>query len=723
VDADPRIGTELGGYRIEALIGRGASGGVYVAEQTRLGRKVALKVLSAELAADAVFRERFVRESHLAAGIEHPAIVPVFDAGTDRGTLYISMRLVEGSDLATQLASGPLDSDRALRLVGQIADALDFAHARGLVHRDVKPANILLASGTDGGERAFLSDFGIAKRSGSLPDLTQTGQFVGTVDYVAPEQIRGAEVDGRADQYSLGCVLYHCLTGKPPFPRPSSIAVIYAHLNDDPTPPSQDRPELTTDLDRVVLRALAKAPEDRHVSCSRLALVDRAEVGRDTPAAATGARRQIAQPGRPRPGARFTLAVGALLVVVALVVALVVLPRSSSDGGGGATNPPLAVEDLIWTEVVSIANAALGGPGEQAILGAAVTQLGIVAVGYRETPEGDLDAATWTSSDGRRWGQSASFELRAAGDQIATGVAQLGDSLVAVGCDASVSCDARGGDEDAAVWISTDGGSIWVRSPQSRELDGPGDQAMRRVVEIDGELVAVGYDVRASGRDQDMAVWTSGDGLSWTRADTRDFVGPEAQEADGVAEIAGSPVAVGSETLGGDQDAAVWLLDGTTWFQVHSESLRGQGNQRINEVVTEGPRLVAVGIDDASGSEDAAVWTSADGEEWGRAPSDPSVFGGDGNQGMYGVAVVGNELVAVGTDGSTDRLDGAIWTSPDGIAWTRLRSPSVAALGGLGQQYLIEILAFGEGAVALGWEARDGETDADVWLALPAQGG
>lgn len=707
--ADPRIGTELAGYRIEALIGRGASGGVYLAEHVRLGRKVALKILSPELAADDVFRQRFIRESRLAAELDHPGIVTVYDAGEQDGIPYLSMRLVEGTDLATVLERGRLDPERAVRLLSQVAEALDAAHARGLVHRDVKPANILLAPAPGSPERAFLSDFGIAKRSGSLPELTRTGHFVGTLDYVAPEQIRGEEIDARADQYSLACVLYHCLTGEPPFARPSEVAVIYAHLNDDPPRPSARRPDLPAGLDAVLERGLAKAREDRYASCTALGVAAENEVRRRWPVTAVTPAPTRSAARRRRPGRvpRLAIVGTAGAVVSALVIAAVVFafPRSADDPENGA--PPSS--DLTWTEVVR--GPELGGPGDQAIVRAVVTSMGIVAVGERDSAAGDQDVAVWTSADGETWVPATSASLEAPGDQSATGIVRLGETLVVVGSDDS------GGDVDPAVWTSADEGLTWERVSLNPGLGGPGDQFMRRVVEVEGGLVAVGYDESASGRDQDMAAWTSPDGVSWFTADTADFAGPEAQEARSVAVLSGRPVAAGSETLGGDQDAAVWRLEQDTWVQVFSRELGGLGNQRINEIVAGGPGLVAVGVDDASGTSDAAVWASSDGENWSRVEDEALL--GERDQTMLGVTVLGSGLVAVGTADSEGGLDGAVWTSVDGVDWTRAESVSVTALEGLGRQYVIEILAFRGGLVALGREGRDRGDDADVWLAIP----
>ena len=231
---------------------------VYLAEHIGLGRKVALKVLGPELAEDDSFRERFIRESQITARLDHPNIVTVYDAGEVEDVLYISMRYVEGSDLERLLRTeSRLAPDRAVSIIAQAAAALDAAHAAGLVHRDVKPGNILLAfDARTSADRAYLSDFGVTKRLHSGAGLTRTGQFVGTVDYVAPEQIKSDDVDGRADEYSLACVLFRCLTGTVPFPRDSEVATIYAHLQDPAPEPSAVRAGLRP---RWTNRSLARS--------------------------------------------------------------------------------------------------------------------------------------------------------------------------------------------------------------------------------------------------------------------------------------------------------------------------------------------------------------------------------------------------------------------------------------------------------------------------------
>jgi serine/threonine protein kinase len=285
-EPSPGVGSTLGSYRVDAELGQGGMGVVYRAEDLRLRRMVALKVLRASRADDDGYRERFLRESRLAASIEHAAIVPIYEAGETDGLLYIAMRFVDGVDLAELLRrEGPLAPERAVTLVGQLGSALDAAHARGLIHRDVKPSNALI--GTDGdGEHAYLVDFGITQDTASQQRLTATDQLVGTLDYIAPERIRGEPVDGRADIYALGCVLFECLTGQPPFVRASEASAIYAHLEEQPPRVSDLRPDLPKALDDVVARALAKDRADRWQTGAELRAAAQRAISSGAPARA-----------------------------------------------------------------------------------------------------------------------------------------------------------------------------------------------------------------------------------------------------------------------------------------------------------------------------------------------------------------------------------------------------------------------------------------------------
>jgi serine/threonine protein kinase len=266
----PLVGDEFAGYRVRAVLGRGGMSVVYQAENLRLSSVIALKVLAPELAADDVFRARFLEESRIAASLNHPNVIPIYDMGSQDELLYIAMRYVSGTDMRQMIKKrGRILPATALFLVGQAARALDAAHRKGLVHRDVKPGNLLIERGSDDADpdHVYLADFGITKHAMSRSGLTSTGQFLGTIDYVAPEQIRGASVLGLADQYSLGCVLYECLTGRVPFEKDLDAAIIWAHVEETPTMPTVLRPELPPEIDEVFGRVLAKRPDERYGSC------------------------------------------------------------------------------------------------------------------------------------------------------------------------------------------------------------------------------------------------------------------------------------------------------------------------------------------------------------------------------------------------------------------------------------------------------------------------
>jgi serine/threonine protein kinase len=286
-------GTKIAGYQIEKQIGRGGMAVVYRAFDPRLGRSVALKILAPELARDAGFRERFAREMRATAAVDHPHIVPVYDAGEATGALFIAMRYVSGQDLRTLLdRERTLHPARVAHIVSQVASALDEAHSRGLVHRDVKPGNMLIGTVAGSGQpdHVYLSDFGLSKHSLSSNSLTATGQFLGTLDYMAPEQVEGRPIDGRADLYALACSAFEMLAGAPPFKRDEGVAVLWAQLS-APTPSLKAlRPELPSAVDQVMAKALAKSPGDRYETCTAFAGALRAACGLGASDAGPGGR-------------------------------------------------------------------------------------------------------------------------------------------------------------------------------------------------------------------------------------------------------------------------------------------------------------------------------------------------------------------------------------------------------------------------------------------------
>ena len=399
-------GTTIAGYRVERRLGSGGMGAVYEATQLSLDRVVALKVLSPTLSADAGFRERFRREAMLQAALEHPNIVPVYEAGESDEGLFMAMRLVEGTDLKRLAEGGELEPERVLALLAHVAAALDAAHSAGLVHRDVKPQNVLVD-----GDRAYLADFGLTKGAGDR-GTTLTGQYLGSLDYTPPEQIRGEPVGPAGDLYALAAVLYEALTGEVPFPHETEAAVLYAHVAETPPRPSERRPELPQALDAVVARGLAKRPEDRYRSAT--ALVDEARRALASPPAAAiaasenGGRRRfgdtISDPAVLRSAPVVDIAAErvipwravaiAALVLAGLVLAGFALGRltrsDAEERRGVATAGPLSVSfpDDEWAPAAVPDIPGLGLEGAVALRSTDEERPGTVVVGLAPRAQG-----------------------------------------------------------------------------------------------------------------------------------------------------------------------------------------------------------------------------------------------------------------------------------------------------------------------------------------------
>jgi predicted ATPase/predicted Ser/Thr protein kinase len=396
VTAALAAGAEIAGYRIAGLLGRGGMGFVYEAEHQVLRRKAALKTLSPELGGGEEFRERFIRESQTVASIDHPNIIPIYDAGDLGGLVYIAMRYVRGPDLEQLLEkTGPLEPQRALAILEQVAGALDSAHQHDIIHRDVKPPNVMIE---DDSGRIYLMDFGIAKQSGAR-GMTQAGMFVGTVDYAAPEQIEAKEISPAADIYAFGGVLYQCLTGKKPYERDSDIAVMYAHMTEPPPKVSAVRPELPEALDLVIARGMAKAADQRFGSCREMIDAARAALGAsaaaDVPAAAavtpTVLHEALPQPRSNRPTPTTPL-VGREQDLAA-VLDLLRDPASrlvtlSGFGGTGKTRLALEAASNLEPEFDDTYYVDLGPLQDARLIGSAITEV----LGIRETRDEDVTA-------------------------------------------------------------------------------------------------------------------------------------------------------------------------------------------------------------------------------------------------------------------------------------------------------------------------------------------
>ena len=387
-------GSTFAGYVIEAVAGQGGMGVVYRVRQVRPNRHVALKVIAPDLAQDQDFRRRFERESEVAAAIEHPNVIPVYEVGEAGGSLFIAMRFIEGTDLRALLRShGRLEPAEAAALIGQVAAALDAAHERGLVHRDVKPGNVLIA-GRPGAWHAYLTDFGLTKSIAAETGLTTSGMFVGTLDYIAPEQLTGERLDARADVYALGCVLFETLTGRVPYPRDTVVALMYAHGNEPPPSAVELRPELPREFDAVIARAMAKDRDERFPSAGDLGRAAAAAARSQQPAAdegnvATGAaapvatmvarrRPPAAQPTMRTPTERrrrlprraVVAAVAALAVVLIAAIAVIAL----SGGGGtsdssGSSGPPRLSRSVYDSRASAVANSVDFGTADRLIRG------------------------------------------------------------------------------------------------------------------------------------------------------------------------------------------------------------------------------------------------------------------------------------------------------------------------------------------------------------------
>jgi Protein kinase domain len=555
---EDRIGTDLAGYRIERVLGRGGMSVVYLAHDPRLKRNVALKVLAPELAEDEGFRVRFLRESQLAASLDHPNVVPVFEADEVDGLLYIAMRYVVGTDLKALLrAEGALAPERALAFVAQVASALDAAHERRLVHRDVKPSNVLL-TGRPGEEHCYLADFGLST-STSDRSVADARQIVGTIDYVAPEQIRGLEVDGRADIYALACLLYECLVGEVPFRRASDVAVIYAHL-EEPFPKATERaPTLPPALDAVLDRGTAKLPDERWQTCADLVEAARLALGGEV------------APVRVRPKSRRRAIAAALIGVAAVAAALAALLPS---GGGTA----LAHSDtLVRIDLL----------GDQPAEG--------LAVGARPTAVTVCAGSVWVTSQSGAVFQVepqslTRHQVRVAGTP--SDVADVGDlAAVVSGPPEQVTIvDAQFGQVSGVVELPAGrtpgtavafGRDVWVANPGGRSLAllGPPYSGISASVPVTGapRLVAAG----------EGAVWAVGGRTLW-RVDAR------ALRVVARIHLGFAPSAIGVGSGG------VWLTDETGDAVVRIDPGSGRPTARIE--AGDAPTALAVGGD--------AVWVA-----------------------------------------------------------------------------------------------------------------
>jgi non-specific serine/threonine protein kinase len=421
-------GTELGGYRITGMLGRGGMGFVYEAEHKLLRKKAALKTLTPELAGGEEFRERFIREAQTVAAIDHPNIIPIYDAADVDGLVYIAMRFVKGPDLEKLIENaGALEPHQALGILEQVAGALDAAHAYDIVHRDVKPPNVMIE---DGSGRIYLMDFGIAKRRGTA-GMTVDGSFVGTVDYAAPEQIEAKEITVAADVYAFGGVLYESLTGQKPYPRDADFQVMFAHMTEPPPKVTAVKPGLPEDLDAVIAKAMAKAPEDRYATCREMVDAARAALGESVSAGRAAAIR-VAEPEPAAAALASNLPVPAsplvgrdteLDAVLTLVrrddVRLVTL---SGLGGTGKTRLALEAARTLEPEFAAALFVDLAPVQDPTLVGSAITDV----LGVREAPDKPI-----TETIAERLGDAPTLLLLDNFEQVAPAASLVGELLAA----------------------------------------------------------------------------------------------------------------------------------------------------------------------------------------------------------------------------------------------------------------------------------------------------
>jgi ABC-type branched-subunit amino acid transport system substrate-binding protein/DNA-binding beta-propeller fold protein YncE/predicted Ser/Thr protein kinase len=538
-------GSTFAGYRVESLLGRGGMGVVYRATDLSLQRPVALKLIAPELADDERFRRRFLKEPRLAASLDHPSVIPIYEAGERDGQLYLAMRYVHGSDLKTVLErERTLPPERALRILTQIAGALDAAHRRGLVHRDVKPANILL----DEDEHAYLTDFGITKQGGGAS--TDTGEAAGTLDYLAPEQIRGEPVDARSDEYALACVLYECLAGAPPFRRQTQAESLWAHLQDEPAPlPGYPA------LDPVLCKALAKEKDDRYPSCDELTRVARARLGLVAPAA------QWRAPGLLLRRRRAILTAGLLVLVLAIAIAgaiVTVTPGHEASGRPPIGNGVAAI-DPAGRRIASFIEAA--------------TAPSNIAVGQGAVWVLNTESDTVSRIDPETKAVTGRFRRRRVATDIAAGAGALwlgngggegGNYTVSISRvdprTGAVTHTVKLPDRTRSLAIATfnwgrpdivvAAGAVWARNP---------DHTVSRIDPETGKLVAT-IDVEASSiAAGDEGVWVV-NGSAVTRIDPRtNRVGRTIRLAG--EDPSGIAVGAGKVWVPVERDGVVWQIE------------------------------------------------------------------------------------------------------------------------------------------------------------------
>ena len=611
-DGRPLAVTAVPGYRVEGLVGRGGMGEVYRAIDVRLGRPVALKVLTGAIAGDERQRRRLIEESQRAASLDHPNVVPVYEAGEADGLLFLAMRYVAGTDLKVLLRrEGALEPGRAIAIATQVADALDAAHRRDLVHRDVKPGNVLLDH-ADGREHAYLADFGLTQSTTDRGPAD--GQFMGTVDYVAPEQIRGDAIDGRADQYGLACLLFECLTGTVPYRTTSDVGALFAHLEEPVPSAAGRRVGLPADVDDVFERGLAKEPGQRYESCTALVAAARAALRLDAPRA--GSRRTA-------------VAIVVALAAVALAAAAFVIVRAEPRPPATTAPAGMLVRVDPRTNAVVSRSAVAGHPTNLVLTPGGVWMADFTeGVLWRQSrPGGPVERIT-SNGEPRDLAALGGKIYVAADGKAFSGVVSRYDAVSGIREDSidQLTCAMASG--DGVVWaagcpavqrLSTDGGNLRRLANTSVPYADPGTVENSRA-QI-REMAVGGGSVWVLGDARDRRAWRLDDrtgkllatiplgfqprsvaiagGAAWITDALHDIVVP----VDAKTGRPGAPLHVGRGAAGIAADGGtLWVantLDGTL------SRIDARGRRVVATVKVGGaPREVTVG--------GGAVWVAGD---------------------------------------------------------------------------------------------------------------
>jgi Protein kinase domain/WD domain, G-beta repeat len=687
-------GSRVSGYLLESQIGAGGMAVVFRARDERLSRMVALKVLAPGLAADDAFRQRFIRESRAAAAVDDPHIIPVYEAGEAGGVLFIAMRLVVGGDLRTvMLREGPLAPERAAALLSPVASALDAAHAADLVHRDVKPANVLVDARPGRPEHVYLSDFGLSKRAAAAVGLTGSGQFMGTAEYAAPEQINGRPVTGQADQYALACVAFETLTGAAPFARPEPMAVLWAQLSEPPPSLVVLRPDLPRGVDRILARALAKEPHHRYGTCREF--IDELRVAFGLApyeaAASSGSRAQMESTGRDA-GATKTPTAPAAAPAGAAGRAASTDPRRGRHSSGESAQPGhsrrrrvgmAALAVVVLAAVGAIAAATHGGfgghPSAGGLAGGTSGQAGGLAIRVShiatlpDPNSAGVDAAAFSPGGAvlvTADRNGAVYQWNTDSDRRTAVIRDPGSNGVAAAAFSSSGKVLATGDQNGSAYM-------WTLATRHliAALTRPGFSGVETAeYSPHGKTLAIGNE------DGSTYLWDPQGNVTATLSDPN---------SDGVQALAFSPN--GQTIATADLDGTTYLWSLATDSHVAALTVPGTSSQAVDGVAfSPNGKILATADQDGS----AYLWNVA-----GRRRIATLTPPGPGGSSVYGVAFSPNGKILATADGNGSAY---LWDVATGRRIVTLNNP--------GANSSVSSVAFSPNGKILATADQDGAT-------------